>query len=210
MANLLQTPVFAPEKSLASDPFIRKTFYNPRSGHHFTIFEEKNEALLQHLAIELVYPAHSKEPPAHYHPAQTEYFTLLKGEMKVRMDGMLQTLKAGDILIVPPARIHSMWNDGETPAVLRWTVSPAFETERLFETLAELARTGKTDQEGRPRLLYSALFFRRFRRELRLAQPSLPVQAVVFGFLAWLACFLGYRLPELKPDSDRQKTDSSG
>ena len=56
-----------------------------------------------------------------------------------------------------------------------------------------LARSGKTDDKGRPNLLQAALFAREFDDVIRFVEPPRAVQKVLFGILAPVAKLLGYR-----------------
>ena len=71
---------------------------------------------------------------------------------------------------------------------------PALRTETAFETLAGLARDGKTNRAGAPKnLLQLALILRHFEGEIYFVQPPLAVQRVILGVLAKVARLLGYR-----------------
>jgi hypothetical protein len=72
--------------------------------------------------------------------------------------------------------------------------SPALRTEIAFETLAGLARDGKTNKAGAPKnLLLLALILREYEDEIYFVRPPLAVQRVIFGALARVARLLGYR-----------------
>jgi hypothetical protein len=71
---------------------------------------------------------------------------------------------------------------------------PALRTETAFETLAGLARDGKTNKAGAPRNpLRLALILRHFEDEIYFVRPPLAVQRVILGALARVARLLGYR-----------------
>ncbi len=72
--------------------------------------------------------------------------------------------------------------------------SPALRTEIAFETLAGLARDGKTNRAGAPtNSLRLALILREFEEEIYFVGPPLIVQRVILGALARVARLLGYR-----------------
>ena len=63
-----------------------------------------------------------------------------------------------------------------------------------FESLAALAREGKTNRAGAPcNPLLAALILRHFEDEIYFVRPPLALQRVVLGPLAALARVLGYR-----------------
>ena len=71
----------------------------------------------------------------------------------------------------------------------------------MISTIFGMARDGKTDEKGRPNLLQAALLAREFDDVIRFVEPSRLVQKVLFGVLAPIARFLGYRAsyPEYGP-----------
>src|SRR5687768_8536880 len=107
--------------------------------------------------METIFQPGSKEPPAHYHPYQEENFTIISGELTVKLKGSLKVYTAGETLFVPKNTIHSMWNPSGSTTVVRWHVAPALDTEYFFETMMGLAGEGKTNKEGVPRILQIAL-----------------------------------------------------
>ncbi len=170
-----------------------KIIHNTKTGHEYIMRRTAKETNGERLEMEVTYCPHSHEPPAHYHPLQTEYFKLLSGEMSIRINGKLSILKAGDSLKVPPNTVHSMWNSGEQSAVMHWVVTPALDSEAFFETLAALGNAGETNEKGTPNLFQVALTMRHFSQAFRLAKPTFWVQKLVFGLLSPLARLLGYR-----------------
>jgi hypothetical protein len=73
-------------------------------------------------------------------------------------------------------------------------VRPALHTETAFETLAGMARDGKTNRTGVTRdPLLLALVLREYEDEIYFVRPLLAVQRLVFGALARVARLLGYR-----------------
>lgn len=169
-----------------------KVIHNTRSGHTYTLLRTAADTNGASLEMEVVYPANSAEPPAHYHPLQAEHFRVRTGELAVRMNGHVRTLRAGDTVDVPANTVHSMWNDTSTPVVLEWIVSPALETEHFFDTFAELANDGRTNDKGVPNLLQLSLVLPRFYDEFRLASPPFWAQRLLWTVLAPIARLTGH------------------
>lgn len=141
------------------------------------------------LEMESTYHSRSTEPPMHYHPQQQEYFTVLAGELSVRMDGKLKVLLPGDHLHIAKNTVHAMWNSSDQKTTVLWRVMPALDTEQLFETIYGLVSEGKTNAKGFPSLLQMALTANRFAGVFRLAKPPFVVQQMIFLMLtpfAWL------------------------
>ena len=102
---------------------------------------------------------------------QTQFeFLILEGEMCVRMNGKVTTFKEGDSIDIPKNTIHSMWNNSDNEAVVRWHVKPALKTEYFLETLIELSNNNKTNNEGKPSLWKSVQLAFKYRNEFRLAK----------------------------------------
>ena len=145
------------------------------------------------LEMEATYHTGSREPVSHYHPRQTEDFTVIEGELQVKLDGVMRTLRPGETLHIAAGQRHSMWNSGTTPAVVIWRVQPAMDTEYLLETLTGLANAGKTDANGFPGILQVALTANAISDVMRIAAPPFPVQWTAFTLLRPLARLLGYK-----------------
>lgn len=170
-----------------------KTIHNPYTGQSIKFLQTGADTAGQLLEMESAYQAHSTEPPPHYHPFQTEDFTVQEGELSVRIDGQVRVLRAGDTLHIPQNTVHSMWNNSDAFVVVNWKVRPAMNTEYLLETGMGLANDRKTKADGTPGLLQSALLLRQFSGVYRPAGPPFAVLRVVIGVLAPVARLLGYR-----------------
>ncbi len=170
-----------------------KIIQNNLSGQIYKLLRTGQDTNGELLEMEVTYRPLSVEPPAHYHPQQTEHFRLLSGEMMLRMGDQVRVFKAGDTLVVSPNTPHSMWNASSEPAVLHWQITPALDSEFFFETMAKLAVAGKTNNQGVPGLLQLAVTMPRFSREFRLTKPPFTVLRLVFGLLAPVAYLLGFK-----------------
>ena len=97
--------------------------------------------------------------------------------------------------MAPAGSAHAAWNatsDDEVHVLVDFR--PALHTETAFETLAGLARDGKTNRTGVTRdPLLLALVLREYEDEIYFVRPPLAVQRLVFGALARVARLLGYR-----------------
>ncbi|MBI1224827.1 MAG: cupin domain-containing protein [Bacteroidetes bacterium] len=170
-----------------------KTIFNSKTGHRYELIRTPEETKGELLEMRAFYPPNSSEPPAHFHPLQTEVFKILSGELTVRKEGKVKKYKAGEGFTVPPNMVHSMWNDTGEETAVQWNISPALNSVQFFETLANLANAGKTNERGKPSLLQAAMMMQYFSPEMQLAKPPRWVQKPVFGLLASIAGLLGYR-----------------
>jgi quercetin dioxygenase-like cupin family protein len=132
--------------------------------------------------------------PDHVHPHQEERFEILSGRMRSRVDGVERIHRAGDVIIAPAGSTHTVWNDSDDTLHLRVEFRPALRSEVVLETLAGLARDGKTNQDGVPSdPLQLALIVNEYQGEIYFTRPPLAMQRMVFGVLASIARLLGYR-----------------
>lgn len=127
----------------------------------------------------------------HIHPGQEERFTVLSGAMGVKVAGRERVLGVGETVAVPPGTPHAFWNAGEEELRQRVELRPALATETFFETTFGLQRDGKLSEEGVPNLLMMAPVA--LAGEVFLPKIPIPLQKVIFGVLAFLGRFFGYR-----------------
>jgi mannose-6-phosphate isomerase-like protein (cupin superfamily) len=100
------------------------------SGLTLQILELEPELLV----MEAAYDASAGMPPAHYHPSQTETFSILEGRMRAVVDGSERIYETGETFDVPPGSVHQMAPEGG-PARTHWEVRPALRTADFFEVL---------------------------------------------------------------------------
>lgn len=174
--------------------YKNKTIQNPMTGQEIRFIQTSKDSNGQLLEMEATYKAMSSEPAPHYHPCQDELFTVVSGEMTVRLNGEeMHNLRAGDMLQIPRNQIHTMWNAAGRKAVVNWQVRPALHTEELLETIMGLAADGKCNKKGMPGLLQIALTSGKYDKELRLMRPSFFMQMIVFSVLRPFALMAGYK-----------------
>ena len=83
------------------------------------------------------------------------------------MEGVELVHSAGDVIVVSAGSVHAAWNAGDDEVHVLVDFRPALRTERAFETLAGLARDGKTNRAGAPKNpLQLALVLREFEEEI--------------------------------------------
>jgi quercetin dioxygenase-like cupin family protein len=132
--------------------------------------------------------------PDHAHPRQEERFEVLSGRLGLRADGIERVHGVGDVIVVPAGSPHAAWNAGDDEVHVVVDFRPALRTETAFETLAGLARDGKTNGAGAPKNpLLLALVLHQYEEEIYFVRPPLAVQRVILGALARVARLLGYR-----------------
>lgn len=177
---------------------------NPVTGMHLTIIETPEETDGRRVVVEYrLRPGTGRDYTlAHVHRRYVERFDILSGRAAYMLGGAAGTAVAGETVIVPLGTSHiHPWSVGDEPLVVRQTTeAPTPDVAGLRNTLIaaeatfELARRGKTDANGQPRILPGAVIF----HELLLPHShaaGLPygAQRVIFGLLAVVGRALGYR-----------------
>ncbi len=129
----------------------------------------------------------------HLHPGIVERFTVLEGELTVRLDGKTSKLLEGQTGDVRAGQWHDWWNASDRDARVIVEVVPGARFAHMLETLFGLARMGCVDDKGMPNLLQMALIGREFSDTVQFKSPPPAVQRAVFAALAPLAHAMGYR-----------------
>jgi quercetin dioxygenase-like cupin family protein len=135
---------------------------------HLTIVEETPELL----AVDVTYGPNGSPPPRHYHPSQSERFTVQAGRLNVKLDGKERTLAAGESLDVPARAVHQFWNAGDEPAQARWETRPPGRTAEWFRTLDAAHRSASGGDGARPPLPVMAALLTAYDDVFRL--PGVP------------------------------------
>lgn len=170
-----------------------KRIFNPVNKQTIEFITTSKDSNGKHLEIISTWLPQSLKPAPHYHPYQDEVFTVIKGELTVMLRGRAYTLREGENLHIPPATVHSMWNESGEEVVVNWKIFPAMNTEYLLETGVGLAADGKTGRKRISGLLQVALLAKKFRKEFRLKKPSYLLQTILFSLLAPFALLSGKR-----------------
>jgi quercetin dioxygenase-like cupin family protein len=129
----------------------------------------------------------------HYHPRIVERFTVLEGELTVKRDGQTSVLHQGETAVIEPGVWHDWWNGGDRDARVRVEITPGERFVHMIETFFGLARLGHTDAKGMPYPLQLALTAPEFSDVIVLRSPPPAMQRAIFGALAPIARWRGYR-----------------
>lgn len=73
--------------------------------------------------------AHISLPPGksaarHYHPEHEESYFILGGTGQMEIDGVVQRLKAGDMVAIQRNQVHKIWNEGADDLVFLAMCAP--------------------------------------------------------------------------------------
>lgn len=139
----------------------------------------------------------------HIHPATSETFTVVRGELAVRHGGRELRARPGTRLRVPAGVVHDLWNDGAEEARVVLEVQPGERWAQLIRQLFLLAQDGRTDARGRPRPLQAAALGWEFADFIRFTTLPQPLQRLLAAALHPIALATGHRA--LDPDYLRRE-----
>jgi quercetin dioxygenase-like cupin family protein len=146
-------------------------FQNPVTGEAAIVRIGTEESADERLVADLYIAPGGAVMGEHYHPAIEERFTLIRGELGVRLSGRAIKAKPGVMFLVSPGVRHNWWNAGEEDAVVRVEIRPAARFEAMILNAFGLAQDGRVDRKGMPNFFQMALFAREFRDVIRFTRP---------------------------------------
>lgn len=73
----------------------------------------------------------------HYHAKTEEIYFITQGEGRMRIEGEIASVKAGDAIAIPPGRRHKLWNTGSLPLTLLCACAPCYEHSDTILTETE-------------------------------------------------------------------------
>jgi len=183
-----------PHEPLDRTPIqIGEIWENPITRERATIVELPHQNPERRAVAELLALVGARVVGEHRHPGIIERFTILEGELTVKRNGKTSILREGETATIEPNVWHDWWNAGDRDARVRVEVTPGERFAHMIETLFGLARLGHTDAKGMPHPLQLALCAREFSDVIVFRSPPLPMQRALFGVLAPIARWRGYR-----------------
>ena len=172
---------------------VGELWENPVNRERAIIVERPWDNPQQRATAELTALVEARVLGEHLHPALVEEFTVLEGELTVRCDGQTSPLKQGETSVIQPGVWHDWWNASDRDARVRVQVTPGDRFVHMIETFFGLARLGHTNALGMPHPLQLALTAREFSDVIVFRRPPPSVQNALFGALAPIARWRGYR-----------------
>lgn len=130
---------------------------NPVTGEYGKVLELPWHNQQGRLVAELKALAGARVMGEHFHPAITEYFRPLEGELTVKCDEQTRVLREGETAVVEPGVWHDWWNATDRDIRVHLEVTPGDRFLHMIETFFGLARLGYTDSKGVPHPLQLAL-----------------------------------------------------
>ena len=109
-------------KSLSdAPPFLTKDGSEIRE-----LLAHRNSAIRQQSLAEARLPA-GGSTQEHYHGRTEEIYFITAGRGRLRIEGELAEVKAGDAIAIPPGQRHKLWNTGAEPLTLLCCCAPGYE-----------------------------------------------------------------------------------
>lgn len=184
----------------ASDPVpdlppirVGEFWENPVTGERAKLIELPWQNPEGRVVAELTAMVGSRVVGEHRHPSMLERFSVLQGELTVRLDGSTSVLAEGQTSEVQHGQWHDWWNAADVDALVRVEAEPGERFLHGVETLFGLAQLGHTNAKGMPDPLQLAVFGREFADLVQFRSPPPAVQRVLFALLSLVAGPLGYR-----------------
>jgi quercetin dioxygenase-like cupin family protein len=172
---------------------VGEVWENPVTGERATILELPYQNREGRATAELTALVGARVVGEHLHPALVERFTVLEGELTLKLGGETTILREGEAAVVEAGVWHDWWNASDRDARARVEITPGERFAHMIETLYGLARLGHTNAKGMPHPLQLALFGREFSDVIVFRSPPQAVQRAVFGALGPIARWRGYR-----------------
>jgi quercetin dioxygenase-like cupin family protein len=164
-----------------------EVYENPVTGERMEVLHASPERL----EIDFRIGSGGAVPLEHTHPEFDEAFTVLAGELTLRLDGQELVARPGERHVIERGVSHAWWNAGEEEVRILGEITPPGRFSEMIGTMFQLARDGETDDQGRPGLLQLALTVPEFEDTAQIAKPPRAVQRLVFGLLAPIARLRG-------------------
>ncbi|MCU0478047.1 MAG: cupin domain-containing protein [Chloroflexi bacterium] len=167
--------------------------WNPVTRERAVILETPLDNPVGRARAEMTALVGSRVLGEHLHPGLVERFTVLEGQLTVRLDEKTWKLREGETAEVRAGQWHDWWNAEDHDARVIVEVEPGARFAHMLETLFGLAEMGHVDAKGMPNLLQMALVGREFSDTVQFRSPPPVMQKVLFAAIAPLAHALGYR-----------------
>ena len=172
---------------------VGEVWENPVTRERATILERPWDNPVGRATAELTALVGARVAGEHLHPALVEKFTVLEGELTVKRDGQTSILQQGETAVIEPGSWHDWWNAGDRDARVRVEATPGERFLHMIETFFGLARIAHADSKGMQSPLQLALTSQEFSDVIVFRSPPLVVQRAIFGALAPIARWRGYR-----------------
>ena len=109
-------------KNLSEVPF----FITKDGSEIRELLAHRNSAIRNQSLAEARLPA-GASTQEHFHPKAEEIYYITHGVGKIRIEGEMREVRAGDAIAIPPGQRHKLWNTGNETLRLLCCCAPAYE-----------------------------------------------------------------------------------
>jgi quercetin dioxygenase-like cupin family protein len=171
---------------------VGELYENPVTGERLVVRVPPRQSN-GHLLVVDLYLRPGGAAGERVHPATTETFTVVRGELGLRHGGRELRMGPGTRLRVAPGVVHDLWNAGAGEAHVVVEVQPGERWLQLIRQLFLLAQDGRTDARGRPKPLQAAVLGWEFADTVQFTTLPPPLQWLLVGMLYPVARATGHR-----------------
>jgi quercetin dioxygenase-like cupin family protein len=126
----------------------------------------------------------------HYHKEFVEKFHVLKGELKIGLNGKEITLNEGQRLEAPRKAMHKFYNTSDSTVVFTVEINPGRSFEKTLRIGYGLGNTGQSDKDGMPKNPWHLILLLGYRESYLPLMPGF-IQEPLFPALAKIAQWKG-------------------
>ncbi|MEM6685971.1 MAG: cupin domain-containing protein [Bacteroidota bacterium] len=123
------------------------TFSNPIIKDRVEILEDTDQLLKFRTYLE----AGGGQNELHYHASITETFTMIKGELCVKLATSEIVLKAGDVKTIPQFTHHMFYNKSDSEVVFDVEITHPQNMLKALQIMYGLTKDGKVTKKGIPK-----------------------------------------------------------
>ena len=91
----------------------------------------RSVGLASHSLAVITHPAGTTSRD-HHHTVADEVYLVQAGRGRLRLDGVVREIAAGDAIIIRPGQRHKLWSDGPGHLVLVVTCGPAYAVDEVI------------------------------------------------------------------------------
>ena len=166
------------------------TASSPPTGEHFE-FRTSARGPTKHFGFQWTLKPGKRGPGEHFHPRETETFTIVKGVLRIWIAGEPHDYHAGETVAIPPGVPHRFLNPGKEPVIVDVTLDGT-EMEDAFMPFVVTVGRGRKPSLGK---------FARWIVHLSKSEASVPNSRIARGIgaalgrVVWLFGARGYPIP---------------
>jgi quercetin dioxygenase-like cupin family protein len=182
------------------DGVIAYTADSPPTGEHFE-FRTSARGPTKRFGFQWTLKPGKRGPGEHVHPHETETFLIVKGVLRIWIEGVPRDYQAGETVAIPPGVRHRFLNPGKEPVVVDVTLDGTDMEDVFMPFVVHVGRGKKPTVRG----------FARWIVHMSKSTASVPTSRVARGIgaaiarVCWLFGARAYPIPAPAWEDDRVK-----